>query len=155
DAGQIPTREMLAIAAADGTIRRQTMYRAAALSLALFGCALLLGRDTHPVATSGSVKSPDALAEQARDVVRLAGHEAAPADFDARFVFAGELESPETDRARTSGIASLGLVSQDALLFLYRETASGSIAEPRLDIPFVTASRSEFDTEPPTGGSVT
>jgi serine/threonine-protein kinase len=124
DAGQIPTREMLAASAAQGKIDRRLMRRAVKVALAMFGSAVLLGNNTHPIAVHGGVKSPDVLREKATEVARLASFEPTSKNVDCRF-----FPSADTDLSRfVTGVSgtslALAIPPEEKLLFHYRESDS-------------------------------
>jgi predicted Ser/Thr protein kinase len=110
DAGQIPTREMLATAAAQGGICKRGMYKVAVISAVLFASAILLGHDTHPIAKNGGVKSPEFLFDKACEISKLAGQTPPTNRADGRFI-------PAAD----AGFAII--TSGEELLYYYRENA--------------------------------
>lgn len=125
DAGEIPTRELLAAAAARGTIDRHGMRRIAFASLVLLGVAIALGIGTHPITHSGGAKSPEVLREKARAIAVLAGLTGAPVDSDVRFLSTTEVELFDDAEHRRS--RSLLSSADDAPLFCYRETRTASL----------------------------
>lgn len=121
DAGQIPTREMLAQAAAQGGISRRGTYQAAIAAFTLLVAAILIGNNTHPIAKHGGVKAPEVLVEKAREAIRLAGHSPALRHVEGRYVPAADVEIPRIAENSDGAALSLAIPSREDLVFFYTE----------------------------------
>lgn len=154
DAGQIPTREMLAAAAAVGSIRPRAVPWLAAGAVVLFVLAVLIGRGSHPIAQHGGALAPDILRERAREVIRGAGYPSIQTECEGRFVFAGDLDAPQGEPVRNGWIHALPHYSVTSLLYVYREWKPTGTTNVSVRFPFVSSSRSIIACEAPAGGMI-
>jgi len=127
DAGQIPTRQMLAESAAEKVINKSRMYHAAVAALVLFIMATFLGRGTHPIAKDGGVKSPDVLIEKAREVSRLAGHGPATGAIEGRYLPSADTVFPRIVSTISGPNFRPAVPTGVELLFRYRENSEYSL----------------------------
>lgn len=154
DAGQIPTREMLAAAAAAGSIRPRAVPWLAAGAVLLFGIAVVTGRSSHPVAQHGGSLAPDILRARAREVIRCAGHQPIQAECEGRFIFADDLDPPQSEPVHNDWIRALPGYSVTSLLYVYREWKPAGTTNTSVHFPFVSSSRSTIACEAPDGGTI-
>lgn len=126
DAGQIPTREMLAKAAAQGRIDRRGVVQLAAATLALLVLAVLLGRNTHPIASHGGVQSPEVLLEKAREIARSAGYTPNPRQSDGRYYPAADARFLSGSALLKGGELRLTIPPDAELLYFYRDDSFAS-----------------------------
>lgn len=155
DAGQIPTREMLANAAAQGNINRRGMYQIAAAALVLFVLAIVLGNNTHPVARNGGVKSPEILLERAREVSRIAGHAVTSKYVDCRYFPSADLKVSSV-ASRTSGDElQLAFPPDGPLLFRFQERVSSPAATGSDVLSFIMPGKNPFAADSDSDASST
>jgi predicted Ser/Thr protein kinase len=154
DAGQIPTRKMVAQAAAQGSISPHRTFQAAIVALGLFVAAIVIGNNTHPIAKHGGVKAPDVLLEKAYDVIRLAGHQPTPRQGEGRYVPAVDVELPRITATKDGASLGLAISGRDELVFVYYELRAGR-APPSGDLlsflmPGSKPRLFEWETDPAT-----
>ncbi|HKQ50311.1 MAG TPA: serine/threonine-protein kinase [Phycisphaerae bacterium] len=121
DAGQIPTREMVAQAAAQGRLSRRGTYRAAVGALGLFVAAIVIGNNTHPIARHGGVKAPEVLMERAHDVIRRAGRPPSPRQGEGQYVPAEDVVNSRIAATVDGAPLCLAIPERDELVFVYSE----------------------------------
>lgn len=144
DAGQIPTREMLANAAAYGPVDRKMIGLTGIVGLVLFGLAILLGRDTHPIATHGGAKSPEVLVELARRLATTAGWHLDNHVEDGRYFPAADAESSTfADTENGKGLI-LALARGEDVLFRFRLGKSQSLPPSNDVLSFIMPTRTPF-----------
>ncbi|MBI5762843.1 MAG: protein kinase [Planctomycetes bacterium] len=144
DAGQIPTREILANAAAQGPIDRKKIGLIGIVGLLLFGLALILGRDTHPIATHGGAKSPEVLAELARQLATSAGWQRDNNVEDGRYFPAADVESSTFAVTEDGRGLTLALARGEDVLFRFH-LGKSQLMRPTNDVlSFIMPTRTPF-----------
>lgn len=151
DAGQIPTREMLANAAAQGPIDRRKTCLIGIVGLALFGLALILGRDTHPIATHGGAKSPEVLAELSRQLAIAAGWRLENGVDDGRYFPSADAESTTFAESETGKGLILAPASGEDVLFRYRLGQPQSLPPSNDVLSFIMPTRTPFQLSTDSG----
>lgn len=148
DAGQIPTREMLADAAAHGPIDRKKICITGIVGIALFALSLLIGHDTHPIATHGGAKSPEVLAELARQVATSAGLQPNNTIDDGRYFPATDADLTPFVETADGGRLVLALPRGEDVLFRYRLRAPKSLPPAGDVLSFIMPTRTPFELSP-------
>ena len=82
-AGETPSPEMVAASGGEGTLRARVALSLSALSLALVAAVLLVSPWSNDVGVAPLPRSPEALADRARDTLARLGYPAADGDDEA------------------------------------------------------------------------
>lgn len=145
DAGEIPTREMLATVAAQGHINRRAMYQIATVALVLLFLAILIGNNTHPIAKRGGVQPPEVLLEKAREISRFAGYAPSVSRSDGRFFPSTDVRYLGQFGRLAGGELPLAITSEEELLYYYRERPAGPRHSNNDILSFVMPGSDPFD----------
>lgn len=137
-AGEVPSREMVASAAAQVGISAAFLQRYALAFAVLLALSILLGRRAQPIARDAAAIDPEALISRSREINRMAGVHGGVIDSDRRYTLLDAAQRAQLESTEEAGGRQFGLAPDIGLVFCYRESRGPPLLSARLDLPFIT-----------------